>query len=272
MNITIRPYINFKAVDINGVNLPTKPVAMLEGDCFSYSCEKQKLKPKLFYIRMFDYPKNKDWAQKMVVLTANTSRLIEKKIDFNNLLEYIEKNISIINGEDFACLKTKRQNGFQIGKKKRGAEYYKKYYKKINLSGQNFFIPKTNSKYKNANTCMIKKDDSKNTIKILYGYCPNNNFSNLDIIKNVYNDLLDIENPALGQIYEASATINWLLAQESPYKRGNDSIASVLTKSILRAYDVEIFPVKKGKSLDFEAFYRDLDEYIEKYPGFFEKE
>ena len=31
-------------------------------------------------------------------------------------------------------------------------------------------------------------------------------------------------------------------------------------------------PIKEGKSFDFEAFYRDLDDYIRIYPTLFEQE
>ena len=73
------------------------------------------------------------------------------------------------------------------------------------------------------------------------------------------------------EINEACAKIQWLIAQSNPYLRGDDSIASTLTKAIYHSYDMKITPVKQGIGLDFEAFYSNLNDYIKKYPNFFEK-
>ena len=38
----------------------------------------------------------------------------------------------------------------------------------------------------------------------------------------------------------------------------------------MHANNIYISPLKEGVSLDFEAFDTDLDDYIERYPDFFE--
>ena len=39
----------------------------------------------------------------------------------------------------------------------------------------------------------------------------------------------------------------------------------------MNCYNLRISPLKEGVSLDFEAFYSNLDDYIKNYPNFFEK-
>lgn len=93
--------------------------------------------------------------------------------------------------------------------------------------------------------------------------------SNLNLVEKEYNKLREIENPSVDFVMRSCAIIQWLIAQETPYIRGSDSIANILTKSIMHANGIYISPLKDGISLDFEAFDTDLDDYIKKYPDFF---
>lgn len=93
--------------------------------------------------------------------------------------------------------------------------------------------------------------------------------SNLSLAEKEYNKLRQIKNPSVDEVLRSCAIIQWLITQETPYKRGADSIANILAKSIMHTNGIFISPLKDGISLDFEAFDTDLDDYIEKYPNFF---
>ena len=97
-----------------------------------------------------------------------------------------------------------------------------------------------------------------------------NKISNLSLAEKEYEKLKSINNPNEHQILKSTAIIHWLISQESPFERGNDSFAGIIAKSILHSYNMYISPLKEEKSIDFEAFYTDLNEFIKIYPELFE--
>jgi len=105
----------------------------------------------------------------------------------------------------------------------------------------------------------------------VYPYLVKNEQSNLTIVKEIYNDLKSKKNPSEKEVTEAAAKIQWLIAQETPYQKGNDSVANILTRSLMHSYNLPVTPLKEGISLDFEAWGQNMDEYIKNYPDYFEK-
>lgn len=220
-----------------------------------------------FKISMKYYEDNYYALLKMNKLALDISNLIKADVDFDTILNTIEQGIKEVNynmwyfGE-----KRKTKSPFAIAEDRRGEEYYETYMKKI----QNCRCkPKSNDKYKNANTCEITygRYPSEHA-EIDYGWkklCK----SNLNYVKEEYNHLKSIDNPTLDDINRSCATIQWLILQECPYSRGNDSIANILTKAIYNSYGIKVSAPKVGQSFDFEGFYRDLDEYIKIYPDIF---
>ncbi len=254
---------------------------------------KSKITPECFFIRMKGYRKNYDWAEKMVEATHKVSDMIKSKTHFFDLLDcYICERISEINHSFlFGEKRTANSGYFRGAMMKKGddcwkgsIEYFNKYKQKLQGIDSNDnprFVPKSNQNYPEANVCRITYEDNvfsgidKNKIIIHYGWIDDDyNFienSNLKLCQKAYTELLSKENPTEKEILETCATIQWLIAQECPFKRGNDSIANLLAKSIMHCYNLRISPIKEGVSLDFEAFYSNLDDYIKNYPNFFEK-
>ena len=129
--------------------------------------------------------------------------------------------------------------------------------------------PSSNTEYSDANICDISINEN-GSILIKYGWNPRNKGKNLELAKKEFEKLRSIKNPTDEEINRSIATIHWLIAQESPWERGSDSIANILTKAIYQAYNMQITPIKEGKSFDFEAFFCSLENYIKKYPDLFE--
>ncbi len=240
-----------------------------------------------FFINMTNYGKNYPWEKCMQAVTYNTSKAISKGIPFSLILKYVEFCVNQINmylydfNKDYG-VKRKCSHCFRVKIGKRGTEYYERYYRKINALGESncfnkdiTYSPKPNKENKNANTCQMTITDwyfSPVPVIDIFNEEPKvYKISNLSLAKKEYKRLKKIKNPTLKDIMRTCATIQWLIAQETPYLRGSDSIANILTKSIMHAYNIRISPVKEGVSLDFEAFDTDLDEYIEKYPDFFKE-
>ncbi len=247
-----------------------------------------------FYIRMYTYGTNYLWADKMIGACIEVSKMIKDKVSFFNIINYyMYDKISEINASyKFGCRRTNNTGGFQGVLLKRdrndwrgSIEYFDKYEQKLKAMGNENspkFKPKSNKKYPDANVCRISYYDdgylgaiNENEIFINYGWINDNGKfnekSNLELCQKAYAKLLSKENPTEKEILDTCAIIQWLITQECPFVRGSDSVVNLLTKSIMLCYGIRISPVKKGISLDFEAFYSNLDDYIKNYPNFFEK-
>lgn len=226
----------------------------------------------IFFVNMNAYGTNRIWAAKMNVLMHRLSDMVSQNEDFESILMEAEDGINEINGFTYG-LKRTQGDFFCIQEGRRGEEYRKKYEDIISNAPNQVFSPKSNEEYKDAITCKIaeNKQTGFEGIKVVYGFEPFNRSSNLELAALAYDKLKSIENPTLEDINKCCATINWLIVQECPYCKGNDSLASVLTKAIYHAYNIQPQALKTGKSLDFEAFYSNLDDYIKNYPDLFKE-
>lgn len=245
-----------------------------EAKNYNAESSRQVLKPNVHYIKMAFYGERETWANSMSNLVYYTSMLMDKDTDFFTILSAIEKEINCINRNSntgYGKLRTTQEHFFNINPAGRGREYFSRYLKKSR--NRLVYKPKSNEEYKNANTLsIIAANNSGELYDNLCLHYSKPGGKNIELAKKEYEKFKNIKNPSIDDINRTVATIRWLIAQENPYKRGNDSIASVFTKAIYHNNYVEISPLKEGISLDFEAFDTDLDEYIEKYPTFFEKE
>lgn len=230
------------------------------------------LDDETYIIRMQRYKNKKGFAKKMNNLTYELSDMIKNNADFNDILKTAEDGVrDIRNRKDWG----RRKNGighFDLKFYDRGCEYWKQYISLAKPDSENPIYtikPKSNKEYPDAKTCSISYYDYEDG-KITICYGSEDEKTNLDLVKKEYEKLKSNKNPSLQDINRSTATIQWLIAQETPYKRGSDSIANLLTKSIYHAYGIKVSPAKEGKSFDFEAFCRDLDDYIKIYPDIFE--
>ena len=237
---------------------------------FKGKAEEAKIPEDAFFIRMNWYKRSKIWAKEMIELTQSISDMIKQGEDFDTILYQITEKIKKINKNEHFGKKRIIPSQYKLTAKYRGNEYFEIY--KSRLKGKEPYVSQNvqgNQEYYNANTCNFYLN-KEGDILINYGFRVADKFLNLRLAKKEFEKLRSIENPTDEEINRSAATIHWLIAQESPYERGNDSIANVLTKAIYLAYGMKISPIKEGKSFDFEAFYSDLDDYIKKYPNLFE--
>ena len=295
--------ININSLNFNSTKIPKKEAGYtklnpsifltdLTNDVFTTSSTTQKTSGQTFsgdefFIDMKGYGKNKKWQREMELATYYVSNQIACGIPFDSILKHCEYRVNKINifmrdlNFDFGI----RRNGlhrFQLNPKLRGAEYHDRYHKKALEKGdyddqimEATYSPKSNNEYRNANTCTIIVSElfsqPKPNITIINDGIEDYEISNLTLVKKEYEKLKKIKNPSCQDVMRSCAIIQWLIAQETPYYSGSDSIANLLTKSIMHAYGVHISPIKSGISLDFEAFDTDLDEYINNYPNFFKE-
>ena len=235
---------------------------------------KQELPLETYFIRMKKYKKDLLWARNMVNLTYLASDMMSHNKSFDEILSTVCLGVFYSNDkESYGILKktaTVPANvGFIMTPDKRGGEYYEKYKTRTDCQKNGEFYPNAGEYKKIANTSIVSRYCDGN-IFVDYPRVTLKDSSNLEIVKEIYNDLKSKENPTRKEIVDAMAKIQWLIAQETPYLKGSDSVANILMRSIAHSYNVPISPLKEGISLDFEAFYSNLDDYVKNYPNFFE--
>ena len=287
VNVSYKNYIYNKNHVANNTNIPGQttfkgnfPLEKLLN--FSHKpVNIETITPEVYFVDMYGYGRNMQWAKQMTELAKNTSKLIRNKARFDDVLSNLCHETQKINNNNCYGILRYSPHGFDIMniKQRRGIEYFDKFVDILNKHKTYYYNPKSNSEYPDATTCTISKlgtDLDAEIIIIDYGIFRDpmgtplyGAISNLEFAKEEYEKLLQIKNPSLNQINKSCATIHWLIAQETPWKRGSDSIARLLTTSIYAAYNVKVFPPKTGISFDFEAFGSDLNEYIKKYPDLF---
>lgn len=255
-----------KLSSIKSIIGKNQPYGSKTHNCIPYkNCRQSIFDKDVFFISMKKYKKNEPWANGMLNLTCELSSMMSDNKDFSEILNTAEKSIQSLNSRMHGRKKI-LYSFFDLKKRGRGAEYYQKY---RDLLKHEFILkPKTNPEYEKANTCFINK--FFNHVLINYGWHRYNTSTNLDLVKHSYEKLNSIKNPTVDDVSKTAATIHWLIAQECPYERGNDSIANVITKAIYHKNGIKVSPFKESISADFEAFYRDLDDYIKIYPDLFE--
>ncbi len=231
-----------------------------------------KIDKEIFFIKLKTYKTNEDWANIMAKETCAIARAISNGADFDDIIKMAENGVKKAYGSNhriYSLIKRKeKENPFFLSNSPydRGAEYYHKFCKKLDCDG--CYKPVGNFEYPFAHTSDFIYDEDDGILTIFEGWEPYN--SNLDLAREEFEKLRKIKNPTQNEIDKSIATISWLIYQESPWFRGTDSIVNLLSKSIYSSYNVQLSPVKEGVSLDFEAWYRDLDDYINIYPGLYE--
>lgn len=241
------------------------PLSKMGSEFFHTILNKNDIDEETFFVRMNTYQKDYDWAKKMAKVTKLVSLLISKGSSFETILSTTQKAVNSINSDsEYYGVQGGAGHRFILEKNQRGSEYFDRYLEQIYKNGR--IYPRSNEEYKDANTCKISFLENDRLIIDQNSI----SYKNLDLVKQEFEKLRAIDNPTQEDVHRCCATINWLIIQEMPYKKGNDSIASILTKAIYNAYNMDTAPLKEGVGADFEAFDTDLDEYIEKYPTFFE--
>jgi len=233
----------------------------------------------MYFIRMTRYGRNINWAINMNRATKKISSMIKDKADISSVIKETESAV-----HDIYLNKRTVKTPYGIRKQRscgcfdllstlnsRGNEYYIKYKNYLfSKCHDDIYVPRSNEQYKDAITCKIMRHPY--SITILQG---RNNASgiqsNLSLVEKAYKKLINNPNPSKKEVVDTAATIQWLIAQETPYLRGSDSVANLLTRSLMHSYGIKLSPLKAGVSCDFEAFYKNLDDYIAIYPSLFEK-
>lgn len=243
--------------------------------------QKLKFKPADFYVRIRGYGKNKAWANEIIKTADCAADLIQRETSGENVLKIIVNGVKKANLEVLeiskkfytGLLRTTR-NGWitfqsEITTKYQGNRY-KIYEKRLDN------IKNTPIKAPQKGLGISKPIIYNGTKKIIHGDSKCVNLS-LDYVLNLYQNLFPkYLNKALTQndledINSTIAEIRWVLAHATPWMRGSDAISNVFTRAIYKALGIKTTPLKKGISLDLEAYCTPLEDYKLNFINYFEK-
>lgn len=238
--------------------------------------EQLKLKPKDFFVKMNHYGKDINWAERMCQISDYATELIRNGESFDYVLNAIseegaELHYALFDGkqislaENYGQLRNKKDNlsTSYARKNKRYGEYVKKFKKLTKNKQNNVYSASIPKMYPNAQITKIKQNTFDGEMIHPSGdkVC-----LSLHYVKSLYDKIMNSKNKNIIFLNENIAQMHWLFAQSMPFKRGSDSIANVLVKSIYRANDVKVTGSKEDVSFDLEAFSSELNDYVEKYP------
>ena len=96
-------------------------------------------------------------------------------------------------------------------------------------------------------------------------------------VNNIYNRLYtkyianEVKEENLTDVNNMIAEIRWILAHATPWERGSDAISNTFIRSVYKAMGIKAYPLKRGISLDLEAYCTNLKEYKNNFTSYFSK-
>lgn len=230
-----------------------------------------------FFVKINGYGKNNEWADEVIKTADLGSSLICRGTTCENILKIIaagvkranHKNNDLNRAINTGILRVNRDGWFS----KIADAYtnykinrYKSYEERLNLAAKNSFsVP-------NEKVAITTIEKKSTTLKHGDPLRINNS---LEYIFKLFNKLfpkyLDkVTQADLTAINETIAEIRWVMAHATPWLRGSDAISNVFMRSMYKALGIKSFPLKKGVSLDFEAYCTNLTEYKKNFVSLFE--
>ena len=280
MQISIQPQVNIYNSSSNNhlVNFSANPKS-----------PKLKFSKNDFFVNIKGYGKNNDWASVIQKTADKAAALMALNKSSDEVLKEITRGVKNANGfckdeqirRHTGILRTKRKGYGKTGSWKNielvtpVQNKYIAYEAKLRDTA----IHPVKSPFKDISTAKIETIDRIDyDMRIVH---PSGDYVNnaLDRVKSEYSNLKknfishpdNITDKSLPEINSAIAEIRWILAHSMPWERGSDSISNVFTRSLYKSMGIKSYPLKKGISLDLEAFCTPLNEYKKNFAKYFEE-
>ena len=243
-----------------------------------------------FFIKLPEYGKSLSWVNRIIKATDVTAEMITKEKSFDEVLQYISKNVREANSRlnPLGCKNKIKHSG--ILRTKRNDWDYNATWENMNICtpyGSNA-IPSYKT-YESRFDDLLSNpiDNPFSTIKLTvadYDYNgkflkhPGDKLVNnaLNLVKERY-DYLNKKyikpniTPDLKDVNNKIAEMRWILAHSMPFERGSDSISNIFMKAMYKSMGIKTYSPAKGISFDLEAFCTNLDKYKANFPNYFKK-
>ena len=249
---------------------------------------KLKFSNKDFYVRIKGYGRDSSWA-KIIKETADKAvTLMREKCDFENALRIITTGVVEANQIPLDLTRRKHSGILRIARNgwRHGSDWGSSIITYYNRSGKGKYTsyadrfdyverhPLTNPYRDISLTRPVHDIDFGKFLEHGNARAINNAFTRLNnIYAKLYSDyiLKDAKSADMPEINNSIAEMRWILAHATPWERGSDAISNTLMRSIYKAMGIKTYPLKKGISLDLEAYCTELKDYQQKFASYFDK-
>ena len=241
---------------------------------------KLKFHRKDFYVPIRGYGKNICWANQIKSTADTAVNLLRKNTTPENVMKYIVAGVSQANKLTSSISKQHHTGILRInreGWKNAGKALYA--YTPYDLQKYNAYSdriteivshPLKNPFDKLELTIPIPtKHTLLHSDPITINYALEHIFKKSADVTKFLNK--NINENDLTEINNSIAEIRWILAHTTPWSRGSDAISNVYIRVLFKALGIKCYPLKKGISLDMEAFCTELSDYKKKFPTYFKK-
>lgn len=244
----------------------------------NFNSPKLRFKQEDFFVRIRGFGKDTYWANSVKSFSDQAVNWVRRDISAENVLKLISvfiKNINFTTGDIMkrqysGILRTKRENWPSLDR------------------DIDSFTPYLNNKYrgysKRFEITQSAPLHSKKGISLSRpkdGYIEHGNPKKINnamdrvfkLTEQVFPKYIhkDIKPRNLPKVNSVIAEIRWIMAHSTPWTRGSDAISNVFMRVMYKAIGVKTYPIKKGISLDLEAYCTELKDYKKKFASYFDK-
>lgn len=247
---------------------------------------KLKFKQEDFFVNIRGYGKNRVWAKSVKSTTDTAVNLIRKDTTLENILKFISAGIRKANLQcsenakivHSGILRTKR-DGWLCHSDWSGCVFWTNYsdvprYKTYKMKLDEIANKKLTNPYNDIELTIPIIEENGRYLK----HCGEKYIDNgLKHIAEIYGHFKqnfnskEINNSQMKDVNSDIAEIRWILAHVMPWERGSDAISNIFMRAMYKSIGIKSYPLKKGISLDLEAFCTELKDYKAKFPQYFEK-
>lgn len=247
---------------------------------------KLRFKQDDFFVRIKGYGRNKDWAKIAKTTADNAVNMIRNDISAENLIKYIAAGIRKANVLLFDIAKVSHsgvlrdfRDGWLCKSNWTGMELYTNYsnvsrYKVYKERLDKVIEKPVKNPFNDIDLTVPVLGNHENFLKHANYKSVNNAlqhiFKKYNYFRRTYN-YKDINNSQMKYLNDDIAEIRWVMAHSTPWERGSDAISNVLMRAMYKSLGIKTYPLKKGISLDMEAYCTGLNDYKRSFPKYFEK-
>lgn len=260
-------------MQINNINSPNF--------CANFKSPKLRFKQEDFFIRIKGYGEDKKWAKEVKESADNAVRMLRDNTEPEYVLKYIatstrfaeRHNKNLYKTENTGILRTER-DGWHSRECDIFTPYNSEKYKSYSERLVEVNSHPLNDPYRRH--IALSRPANFFTGKIFHGSYANINIA-LDYVFKLCKDIFpkfvknDIKPKDLPELNSTIAEMRWVLAHSTPWVRGSDAISNIFMRAIYKSVGVKTYPIKKGVSLDMEAYCTNLDDYKKLWTTYFDK-
>ncbi len=249
--------------------------------CANFKSPKLRFKQDDFFIRIKGYGQNRQWAQEVKGNADIAVKMLRDETEPEYVLKYISTSTRIANRHDLNLYKRENTGILRIerdGWQSRECDIFTPYDIPKYKNYTNRLVEVNSHPLDDPYSRQISLSKPANffTGKIFHGSYANVNIA-LDYVFKLCKEVVpkfiknEIKQKDLPELNSKVAEMRWVLAHSTPWVRGSDAISNIFMRVIYKSVGVKTYPVKKGVSLDLEAYCTNLEDYKKLFHTYFDK-